>query len=83
MTALALCVLLLRAAPPLAAEPVFAYLDPATSSMITSGILGAFAAVALVVKRWYQITGLLVRTKDEPADVTAELEDTPSTQAAD
>lgn len=83
MTALALCVLLLRAAPPLAAEPVFAYLDPATSSMI-SGILGAFAAIALVVKCfWYQFTVLFVRTKDEPADVTGELEATPSTQAAD
>ena len=53
-------------------QPVFAYLDPATGTLIISGIVGAFAAVAMVFKRfWYQIKGMFSR-KSSPEAVTAE-----------
>ena len=84
VAALGLWILLLGAPPALAAEPVVAYLDPATSSMIISAILGGFAAIALVIKRfWFQITRPFVSTKDEPAGTIAEIDETPSTPAAD
>ena len=65
-------------------EPVISYLDPATSSMIITAILGGFAAVALVIKRfWYLITSPFTRTKDDAGDLTAEIEETPSAPAGD
>jgi hypothetical protein len=68
----------------LIAEPVLAYLDPASSTMIITAILGGFAAFGLVIKRfWYQIKGLVGRTKDEPADISADIDGTTGAQATD
>jgi hypothetical protein len=40
----------------LATEPVFAYLDPGTGSMLLQVILGGVAAVAVAIKLfWYKI----------------------------
>ena len=53
-------------------QPVFAYLDPATGTLIISGIVGAFAAIAMVFKKfWYKIKGLFSR-KNSPEPVIAE-----------
>ncbi len=42
-------------------QPVFAYLDPATGTLILSAIVGGFAAIAMVFKRfWYKIKGVFV-----------------------
>lgn len=45
--------------------PVFAYLDPATGTLIISAIIGAIAAVGLVFKNsWYKIkAGLTGKSK--------------------
>ena len=84
VAALALWILILGAAPALSAEPVVAYLDPASSTMIITAILGGFAAFGLVIKRfWYQIKGFFIPTRDEPADVPAEIDGTTGTQATD
>ena len=82
--ALALWITLIGAAPALAAEPVLAYLDAGTASLVMTAILAGFAAAALFVKRvWYWLKGLSPRKEEEPADINAEIEDTPSAQAAD
>jgi hypothetical protein len=40
----------------LATEPVFAYLDPGTGSMLLQVILGGVAAIAVAIKLfWYKI----------------------------
>ena len=52
-------------------QPVFAYLDPATGTLIISAIVGGFAAIALVFKRfWYRIKGVFVRGSSPEAQVT-------------
>lgn len=39
--------------------PIFAYLDPATGTLIISAIVGGLAAAGLVIKNsWYKIKGL-------------------------
>ncbi len=49
-------------------QPVFAYLDPATVTLIISAVVGGFAAVAMFVKRfWYRFKNLFVKSK--PTDV--------------
>ena len=51
--------------------PVFAYLDPATGTLIISAIVGAFAALALVFKNfWYKIKGFFVRDSSPESPVT-------------
>ena len=43
---------------------VFAYLDPATGSMIISAIIGIFATVYLALKTyWYKFIGFFKRGK--------------------
>ena len=40
-------------------SPLVAYLDTATGTLIVSAIVGGFAAIAMVVKKfWYQIKSL-------------------------
>jgi len=42
------------------ASPAAAYLDPGTSSMLLSAIIGVAAAVGLAVKMfWYRLIGLI------------------------
>ena len=49
--------------------PIFAYLDPATGTLIVSAIVGGFAAGAMVIKRfWYRIK--TVFTGSEPSSST-------------
>lgn len=44
--------------------PAYAYLDPGTGSAILQGILGAFAAIAVVTKLyWYRILRFLGLSK--------------------
>ena len=51
--------------------PVFAYLDPATGTLIISAIVGAFAAIALVFKNyWYKIKRVFVRDSSPDSQVT-------------
>ncbi len=53
-------------------SPVFAYLDPATGTLIVSAIVGGFAAIAMVFKKfWYQIKGVFTGNKT-PATAPAE-----------
>lgn len=64
--------------------PVFAYLDPATGTLIVSAIVGAFAAAALVIKNfWYKIKRLFTGGKDEPATAAATSGDQPATAPSD
>ena len=60
------------AAPASAASPTVAYLDPATGTLIIPAIIGGFAAIGMVVKRfWYQIKGVFTGNKGAatvPAD---------------
>lgn len=53
-------------------SPLFAYLDPATGTLIISAIVGGFAAIAMVFKRfWYQIKSFFTGGKGAatvPAD---------------
>jgi hypothetical protein len=52
-------------------SPLFAYLDPATGTLIVSAIVGGFAAIAMVFKKfWYQIKGVF--TGDKPAPVPVD-----------
>jgi hypothetical protein len=56
--------------------PVFAYLDPATGTLIISAIVGAFAAIALVFKNyWYKIKGFFVRDSSPESQVTESQSD--------
>ncbi len=49
--------------------PSFAYLDPATGSMIIQGIIGAIAGLLVAVKLyWQKIRSFFSRTK--PSDAT-------------
>ena len=49
------------------ASPVWAYLDPATGSMIVSAVIGVAAAIGLAVKMfWYRLVGFF-RGKRLPA----------------
>jgi hypothetical protein len=84
LTLFSLSILLLSASPAVASDPAFAYLDPATSSMIITGILGGIAAITLVFRRfWYKITGFFVRREpDATADVFDSAETT-STRESD
>ncbi len=59
-------------------SPVLAYLDPATGTLIVSAIVGGFAAIAMVFKKfWFQIKGVFTGGKSTPP-VTA---DTPGDEA--
>lgn len=52
--------------------PHFAYLDPATGTLIISAVVGFFAAAALLVKNfWYKIKGVF-GGKQEPAASVSE-----------
>ncbi len=57
-------------------QPIFAYLDPATGTLIISAIVGAFAAIALVFKNfWYKIKGVFVRGSQPESHVTESQSD--------
>lgn len=48
--------------------PVFAYLDPATGTLIISAIVGGIAAIGLVIKNsWYKVKGLFSGRSTEDA----------------
>lgn len=83
VTLLALSMVVGSASAAMASDPVFAYLDPATSSMIITGVLGGIAAITLVFKRfWYNITGIFVRrTPDSVADEHDSAESTGTREA--
>jgi hypothetical protein len=52
--------------------PVLAYLDPATGTLIVSAIVGAFAAIAMLFKKfWFQIKSVFTGGKST-APVTAD-----------
>lgn len=57
-------------------SPLFAYLDPATGTLIVSAIVGGFAAIAMVFKKfWYQIKSFFTGgspTTPEPAEAQTE-----------
>lgn len=57
-------------------SPLFAYLDPATGTLIISAIVGGFAAIAMVFKKfWFQIKGIFTGDKQAapvPADGHAD-----------
>lgn len=58
-TSLAVLILLLAYAP-----AAYAYLDPSTSSMIVSALVGIFASIALAVKTyWYKLKSLFRRSE--------------------
>ena len=53
----------------LATEPVFAYLDPGTGSMLLQVILGGVAAVAVATKLfWYKIRAAVGLGKKSSAE---------------
>lgn len=53
--------------------PIFAYLDPATGTLIVSAIVGFFAAIALLVKNfWYKIKQLFTGKKSDATDPAAQ-----------
>jgi len=53
----------------LATEPVFAYLDPGTGSMLLQVILGGVAAVAVAIKLfWYKIRAAVGLGKKSSAE---------------
>ncbi|MCK5686842.1 hypothetical protein KAJ27_22075 [bacterium] len=50
--------------------PAFAYLDPGTGSAILQGVLGAVAAIAVVIKiYWHRILKMLGLRKDVKNDL--------------
>lgn len=57
-------------------QPILAYLDPATGTLIVSAIVGMFAAIAIVFKRfWYQIKAVFVggsSAESAPIDMPAD-----------
>lgn len=62
-----------------ASQPVFAYLDPTTGSMVISAIVGIFASIALAlktywykVKRWFTSGEKRPVKKNDPADPSAD-----------
>jgi hypothetical protein len=66
--AIAMVSVLSIAAPAAAADPTFAYLDPATGTLIVSAIIGGFAAFAMFFKRfWYRIKRVFTGSPAEPA----------------
>jgi len=47
-------------------QPVYAYLDPSTGSMLISAVIGMFATVGLVLKTyWYKVKSFLKKTPEE------------------
>ena len=49
--------------------PVFAYLDPASASLIISAIVGAFAGIALFFRAfWHRVKGAVTGGNRETAD---------------
>jgi hypothetical protein len=55
--------------------PLFAYLDPASTSMIASAVVGAFAAIALVFRGyWYKIKKALTGAGREETVEAEQLE---------
>ena len=47
-------------------QPVYAYLDPSTGSMLISAVIGMFATVGLVLKTyWYKVQSFLKKTPEE------------------
>ncbi len=47
-------------------QPVYAYLDPSTGSMLISAVIGMFATVGLVLKTyWYKIQSFFKKTPKE------------------
>lgn len=70
------------AAPASAASPTVAYLDPATGTLIVSAIIGGFAAIGMVIKKfWYQIKSLFTGGSDRSDAADAEAASMP--QVAD
>lgn len=70
------------AAPASAASPTVAYLDPATGTLIVSAIIGGFAAIGMVIKKfWYQIKSLFTGGSDKSG--TSGVEAPPTAQSAD
>ncbi len=47
-------------------QPVYAYLDPSTGSMLISAVIGMFATVGLVLKTyWYKVKSFFKKTPEE------------------
>ena len=47
-------------------QPVYAYLDPSTGSMLISAVIGMFATVGLVLKTyWYKVQSFFKKTPKE------------------
>ena len=47
-------------------QPVYAYLDPSTGSMLISAVIGMFATVGLVLKTyWYKVKSFFKKTPKE------------------
>jgi hypothetical protein len=58
---LSLCILFIT-------KPAYAYLDPGTGSAILQGVLGAVAAIAVILKLyWYRILRFLGLSKKRSA----------------
>ena len=59
-------------------QPLLAYLDPASSTLIVSAIVGGFAAIVMLIKKfWYRIKTVLVggdASEPVPADVSTDEE---------
>ncbi len=47
-------------------QPVYAYLDPSTGSMLISAVIGMFATVGLVLKTyWYKVKSFFKKTPEK------------------
>jgi hypothetical protein len=63
------------AAPASAATTTFAYLDPATGTLIVSAIIGGFAAIAMFVKRYFYLAkDLMTGSKSKSASKEADID---------
>lgn len=59
----------------LLATPAFAYLDPGAGSAVLQGVLGALAAIAMVLKLyWHRILKMLGIRKDVKKDLQKKTE---------
>lgn len=71
------------AAPASAATTTFAYLDPATGTLIISAIIGAFAAIAMFFRKYFYRAKDLVTGSKSNAEITDSTVDTARRPAED
>lgn len=58
-------------------SPTFAYIDPATGTLILSAIVGGFAAIGMFIKKfWYRIKAMFTGGKAKPVLVDADQDTT-------